>query len=89
MFNMDSLEKIVHKMLHSPKSVKFSELEKICLHYFGTPRQNGTSHQIYKTPWRGDPRINIQNYQGQAKPYQLRQVIKAIQKIAEMGEENE
>ncbi|MFU8773545.1 MAG: toxin HicA, partial [Anaerolineales bacterium] len=32
-----------------------------------------------KTPWRGDPRINIQNDRGMAKPYQVRQVLRAIE----------
>ena len=31
------------------------------------PRQLGTSHSIFKTPWVGDPRINIQDDKGKAK----------------------
>jgi len=27
------------------------------------------------TPWQGDPRVNIQNDKGMAKPYQVRQVL--------------
>ena len=53
----------------------------ICDEYFGPPRQIGTSHRIYRTPWPGDPRVNIQNYKGMAKPYQVRQVLKAIEKL--------
>ena len=33
---------------------------------------SGTSHLIYKPPWPGDPRMNIQNASGQAKAYQVR-----------------
>lgn len=29
----------------------------------------------------GDPRVNIQNHKGKAKPYQVRQVLLAIEKI--------
>ena len=35
---------------------------------------------MYKTPWPGDPRVNIQNDHGQAKPYQVHQVLAAIDK---------
>ena len=54
---------------------------KVCDHYFGEPRQKGTSHRVYRTPWPGDPRVNIQNDKGMAKAYQVRQVIKAIDKL--------
>ena len=32
----------------------------------------GSSHCVYKTPWDEDPRVNIQNRKGNAKPYQVR-----------------
>jgi hypothetical protein len=54
---------------------------KVCDHYFGKPRQKGTSHRVYRTPWPGDPRVNIQSDKGMAKAYQVRQVIKAIEKL--------
>lgn len=68
-------------MRDNPKGIKFSDLCKICGHYFGEPRQIGSSHRIYKTPWPGDPRVNIQNNKGMAKPYQVRQVLKAIERL--------
>lgn len=34
-------------------------------------------------PWPGGPRVNIQNDNGKAKPYQVRQVLKAIDKKGE------
>ena len=40
----------------------------ICDSYFGEPRQSGTSHRVYRTPWQGDHRVNIQNDKGMAKP---------------------
>jgi hypothetical protein len=34
------------------------------------PRQDGTSHKVYKTPWQGDPRVNIQRGKdGKAEAY--------------------
>jgi len=65
----------------NPKEVKFLELCKICEFYFDKPRQTGTSHRINKTPWQGDPRVNIQNHKGKAKAYQVKQVLKAIERL--------
>lgn len=68
-------------MKPNPKGVRFNELQEVCEHYFGKLRQSGSSHCIYKTPWPGDPRVNIQNEKRQAKPYQVKQVLLAIEKI--------
>ena len=73
--------KPVDELRHNPKGTRFSDLCRICDQYFGEPRQTGTSHRVYRTPWPGDPRVNIQNDNGMAKAYQVRQVIKAIEKL--------
>ena len=78
---MASIEDILAKMRRNPKGIRFNELSKVCDHFFGKPRNSGTSHRVYKTPWAGDPRVNIQNSRGKAKAYQVRQVLLAIQKI--------
>jgi hypothetical protein len=62
--------------------VRFADLAKLCAHHFGAPRSKGTSHHVYKTPWNGDPRVNIQRSKdGKAKAYQVRQVLRAIRKL--------
>jgi len=33
---------------------------------------------MFKTPWKGDPRINIQKERSMAEPYQMRPVVKAL-----------
>jgi hypothetical protein len=76
-----SIDKIVQQMQRNPQNVSFSDLCKVCDHYFGKPRQEGTSHRVYKTPWAGDPRINIQNDSGKAKSYQVKQVLQAIDRL--------
>lgn len=78
---MNGIEKIVKEMRVNPKGIRFNELQKICEHYFGKPRQSGSSHCIYKVPWSGDPRINIQNNKGKVKAYQVKQTLLAIDKI--------
>lgn len=75
---MDDIEKLVAMMRANPKGIRFNDLCKVCDFHFGAPRQSGSSHRVYKTPWLGDPRVNIQNAKGKAKPYQVRQVLAAI-----------
>lgn len=78
---MSGIAKIIKDMKSNPKGIRFTDLKKVCEHYFGPPRQSGSSHGIFKTPWPGDPRVNIQNSKGKAKPYQVRQVLLAIEKL--------
>ena len=78
---MAKLDKILRQMREAPQNVRFSDLVAVCDHFFGPARQDGTSHKVYKTPWRGDPRINIQDKGGKAKPYQVKQVLAAIAKL--------
>ena len=74
-------EDILHQLKENQADVRFSDLCKVCEHYFGQARQSGSSHRIYKTPWLGDPRVNIQNSRGRAKAYQVKQVLKAIERL--------
>lgn len=74
------MEKIVSGMRANPKNVRYEDLHTVCARYFGMPRARGGSHAVFKTPWPGDPRVNIQNDKGKAKPYQVRQVLAAIDK---------
>jgi hypothetical protein len=84
---MANPRKILDQMGREPTNVRFSDLKKICEEYFGKPRQSGTSHAVFKTPWVGDPRINIQDDKGKAKAYQVRQVLLAIEKLRGMHHE--
>ena len=78
---MAKTDEILIGMKRNPKNVRFVDLCKVCENYFGKPRNRGSSHKIYKTPWQGDPRINIQNHKGKAKTYQVKQVLLALEKL--------
>lgn len=84
---MSNIASILKSMRNNPKGIKFTELCKVCDKYFGTARQSGTSHRIYKTPWLGDPRVNVQNSKGKAKAYQVKQVLQAIEKLEVQNEQ--
>lgn len=78
---MASLDEILDRIRRNPSGVRFADLCKVCDHYFGEARQTSGSHRIYKTPWAGDPRVNIQNDKGMGKVYQVKQVLKALEKL--------
>lgn len=78
---MNKVIDILALMRRNAKGISYSDLCNVCDHYFGKPRQVGSSHRIYKTPWSGDPRVNIQNDKGMAKSYQVKQVLKAIERL--------
>ncbi len=78
---MGKLKDLIRQLKQNPAHVRFADLCKVCDHYFGEARQPGSSHRIYKTPWQGDPRVNIQNNKGKAKAYQVKQVLKAIERL--------
>ena len=82
----DTILKQVATMKAAPNNVRFLELKHLCDTVFGQPRVNG-SHHYYKTPWQGDPRICIQNKDGKAKPYQVRDVVRAVERLGGMGDE--
>ena len=85
---MGGVEEILAQKKQNPKDFRFRDMCKACDFYFGKPRQVGSCHRIYKTPWQGDPRVNIQNDHGKAKAYQVKQVLLAIERL-EVDPENE
>jgi hypothetical protein len=84
---MAQVEKIVAQLKRNSQNVNFTDLVKVCNYYFGELRQQGTSHCVYKTPWQGDSRVNIQEKNGKAKVYQVKQVLAAIVKIEGMKDD--
>lgn len=85
---MADTTKILEQMRREPVGVRFADLKKVCEHYFGAARQSGSSHAIFKTPWPGDPRVNIQDAEGKAKPWQVRQELQAIEKLEGRSDES-
>jgi hypothetical protein len=79
---VSAVEDILAQMRANPKGVRFTDACRVVTHFFGDPRQNGTSHKVWKMPWPGDPRVNMQAGDGgKAKPYQVRQVLAAVDRL--------
>lgn len=79
----ERIASLLAEMRRNPQGQRFADVVRVCSHYFGTPRQPGSSHVVFAMPWPGDPRVNLQNDKGMAKAYQVRQAIRAIDRIDE------
>jgi len=86
---MSKVDDLVARMRSNPKGMRFADLCRVCDFYFGEARQKGSSRRIYRTPWQGDPRINIQDHEGMARAYQVKQVLRAIDRLEEQGDVEE
>lgn len=85
-----AIQKRLSGMRSNPNSVGFSDALRVAEYYFGELRIS-SSHHIFKTPWAGDPRINLQETKGGgAKPYQVRQLLAAMDRLTALrGQEKE
>lgn len=77
---MAAIDDRIEELSKGRKNVRFAHLVRICQEYFGCERIRG-SHHLFKTPWQGDPRINLQRDGAKAKPYQVDQVIAALERL--------
>ena len=71
--------KLLKKILDGSKNIRFSEMVNLAEGFgFLLDRVSG-SHHIFVHP---DVRelVNLQNVKGQAKPYQIRQFLKLVEK---------
>ncbi len=70
--------KLLEKILTGTKNVSFDDMVTLIEAFgFSRSRING-SHHIFIRPDIPEP-INIQNYSGKAKPYQVKQFLQLIE----------
>ena len=71
--------KLLKKVLGKTENTRFGEMTALAEAYgFQLARING-SHHIFKHPNMTEL-LNLQNYRGKAKSYQIRQFIKLLEK---------
>jgi len=76
------IEELIDEMRNSPRGIRYADACRIANAFFGKPRQYGTSHRVWRMPWPGDPRVNLQEGEsGKAKAYQVAQLLKAIDRL--------
>ncbi|MGA2448000.1 MAG: toxin HicA [Polyangiaceae bacterium] len=76
---MAKLDDMIEQMRSHPQNVRYVDACTVANAFFGEPRQHGTSHRVWKMPWAGDPRVNMQESKGgKAKAYPVRQLLTAV-----------
>jgi len=71
--------KLLRKIVNAPQNVKFNEMLALVAAFgFELARVSG-SHHIFTHPDISEL-VNLQNVNGQAKPYQIRQFIKLVER---------
>lgn len=71
--------KLLKKILNGSKNIRFAEFINLVEGFgFELDRING-SHHIFSHPGL-DELVNLQNVKGQAKPYQIKQVLRLVEK---------
>jgi hypothetical protein len=79
-----TIEDLLAEMRNNPAGIRFSDACRVAAHHFGPPRSKGSSHHVWKMPWAGDPRIDLQPGDGgNAKPYQVRQLLQAVDRLTQ------
>lgn len=77
---LSKLDKLIQEAITSPQNLTFNQLCTLCHHFGMRLRKKRGSHRIYK---REDPpkfSLSIQDDDGKAKPYQVKEL---LDKIAE------
>jgi len=76
---MSSIEKLLKAIAANPKDVRFSDLDRLCTHYFGKPRNKTMSikHPGLETPVLISKKVKMEK----TKTYQVKQVLAAIYKL--------
>lgn len=80
--------KLLEKALTGPKSMRFNEMVTLVEAFgFRLSRVSG-SHHIFAHPQVREL-VNLQNVDGQAKPYQIRQFLQLVERYnLELGDES-
>jgi len=72
-------EKLLHKALHSPQNLRFTEFETLLRHYGFELINSAGSHFIYRNDEMAVT-LPIQNMNGLAKVYQIGQFLEILRR---------
>jgi hypothetical protein len=78
-----SFDTIEQQARNSPENVSYSDMLKLCTLLWRTEVRFRKPQRNIQNALGGDPRINLQNKNGKAKPYQVKQAIAAIDRSKE------
>jgi predicted RNA binding protein YcfA (HicA-like mRNA interferase family) len=82
-----NIRKLLQKVLNNPRNIRFREMVTLVEAFgFRLSRIKG-SHHIFVHP-QVQELVNLQEVRGQAKPYQVRQFLKLVERYSlELGDD--
>lgn len=75
------LGKRIERLRRNPRNVSWPELVSVCDALFGPPTRITGSHRIYDVKWSASRLLVLQPRGSGTKPYQVRQVLRAIEEL--------
>lgn len=79
---MSTIEKLITKALTDPQNLTFRDFCNLCEHFGMAKRKSKSSHVIYKRSENPKFTLPIQDDNGSAKSYQVKQL---FDKLRELG----
>ena len=78
---MSRKDKALAKAKRNPHNVEWGDFEAMCRRYFGEPIRQRGSHVMFQLPWDDNSLLNIQRRGKQAKPEQVKDAVRAIERL--------
>ena len=87
---MSKIDKLIQRALTSPQNLRFDELCSLCRYFGMKRRRKKDGHIIYKREYPPIFTISIQDDGGNAKPYQVKQLLDKVgeHELYDFKEEN-
>jgi hypothetical protein len=85
---MSKCDKLLDKAKRAPNSFSFTEICQLAECFGFVFQRQSASHVIYEHPNLSVEQnrfMNFQNFKGKAKPYQVKQLLKAISILTDEG----
>jgi hypothetical protein len=76
--SVSRIDELIQKALFSPQNLRFRELCTLCEYFGMEPRNKKGSHRTYKRKLPPVFTLSIQEDDGMAKPYQVRQLLDKV-----------
>ena len=83
---MGKIEKLINKAKKSPQNLKFREFCSLLEYFDMECRNTSGSHRVYKRQKAPIFTLSIQDVNGMAKPYQIKQLFEKLQELGVLKE---
>ena len=78
-FPLSKIEKLIEKARANPENLRFKEFCSMCQYFGMKRRKKAGGHVVYKREVSPKFTLVIQDYNGMAKPYQVKQLFEKVE----------